>query len=187
MLREQTLERLIQPVLCGSGREHIGIQPLLDAVTYYLPSPLDRPPVVGVNPKKKDKEEKRKPDPKEPFCGLVFKIVAGTHGELFYLRIYSGTLKPARRGLTIPAADVKELVSKIYHTHADPKDRQELPEASAGDIVALIGLKDSITGDTLCDFAASDLAGTHQVRRGGRQPVDRAGVVGRQGQAGIAC
>ncbi len=64
MLREQTLKRLIQPVLCGSGREHIGIQPLLDAATWYLPSPLDRPPVAGVNPKKKDKEEKRKPDPK---------------------------------------------------------------------------------------------------------------------------
>ena len=80
-------------MLCGSGREHIGVQPLLDAVTYYLPSPLDRPPVVGVNPKKKDKEEKRKPDPKEPFCGLVFKIVAGTSGELFYLRIYSGSIE----------------------------------------------------------------------------------------------
>ena len=63
LLREQTVKRLVQPVLCGSGREHIGVQPLLDAVTYYLPSPLDRPPVVGVNPKKKDKEEKRSPDP----------------------------------------------------------------------------------------------------------------------------
>ena len=104
LLREQTLSRVIQPVLCGSGREHIGIQPLLDAATWYLPSPLDRPPVVGVNPKKKDKEEKRKPDPREPFCGLVFKIVAGASGELFYLRIYSGTLQPARRGPTTPAA-----------------------------------------------------------------------------------
>ena len=84
-------------MLCGSGREHIGIQPLLDAVCWYLPSPLDRPPVAGTNPKKKDKEEKRKPDPKEPFCGLVFKIVADTHGELFYVRIYSGTLKANSR------------------------------------------------------------------------------------------
>ena len=72
----------VQPVLCGSGREHAGIQPLLDAVCHYLPSPLDRPPVVGVNPKK-DKEERRKPDFKEPFCGLVFKVIAQDSGDLF--------------------------------------------------------------------------------------------------------
>ena len=89
VLREQTLHRFIQPVLCGSGREHIGIQPLLDAVCWYLPSPLDRPPVTGTNPRKPDKEEKRKPDPKEPFCGLVFKIVADPHGELFYVRVHA--------------------------------------------------------------------------------------------------
>ncbi len=152
LLREQTIKRLVQPVLCGSGREHIGIQPLLDAVTYYLPSPLDRLPVVGVNPKKKDKEEKRSPDPKEPFSALVFKIVAGASSELFYLRIYSGVLRAGKTRPYNPGRGVKELVSKIYHTHADPKDRQELAEASAGDIVALVGLKDSITGDTLCDF-----------------------------------
>ncbi len=76
LVREQTLARQIQPVLCGSGREHIGIQPLLDAVT-LLPAEPARPAAgrSGTNPKKKDKEEKRKPDPKEPFCGLVFKIV----------------------------------------------------------------------------------------------------------------
>src|SRR5205085_2828004 len=82
VLREQTLKRFLQPVLAGSGREHIGIQPLLDAACWYLPSPLDRPPVTGTNPRKKEKEERRKPDPKEPFCGLVFKIVADPHGEL---------------------------------------------------------------------------------------------------------
>ncbi len=152
VLREQTLKRQIQPVLCGSGREHVGIQPLLDAVTWYLPNPLDRPPVVGVNPKKKDKEEKRRPDPKEPFCGLVFKIVAGASNELFYVRIYSGALRAGKTRPYNPGRGVKELVSKIYHTMADPGDRQELPEALAGDIVAIIGLKDSITGDTLCDF-----------------------------------
>jgi elongation factor G len=152
VLREQTLRRSIQPVLCGSGREHIGIQPLLDAVIWYLPSPLDRPAVVGINPKKKEKEEKRKPDPKEPFCGLVFKVVADPHGELFYVRIYSGTLKPQSRPLN-PGKDRKEMVSKIYHIFADPKNREELPQAPAGDIVALVGLRDSITGDTLCDAA----------------------------------
>src|SRR5262249_36145931 len=93
VLREQTLQRRIQPVLLGSGREPLGIQPLLDAVCWYLPSPLDRPPVAGRNPVKKDKVEQRKPDPKEPFCALVFKIVADTHGDLYFLRIYSGTLK----------------------------------------------------------------------------------------------
>jgi elongation factor G len=150
VLRQQTLKRSIQPVLCGSGREHIGIQPLLDAVIWYLPSPLDRPPVTGINPKKKEKEEKRKPDPKEPFCGLVFKVVADPHGELFYLRIYSGTLKAQSRPLN-PGKDQKEMVSKIYHIFADPKNREELPQAPAGDIVALVGLRHSITGDTLCD------------------------------------
>jgi elongation factor G len=150
VLREQTLRRSIQPVLCGSGREHIGIQPLLDAVIWYLPSPLDRPPVVGINPKKKDKEEKRKPDPKEPFCGLVFKVDADAHGEIFYVRIYSGTLKAQSRPLN-PGKDRKEMVSKIFHIFADPKNREELPQAPAGDIVALVGLRDSITGDTLCD------------------------------------
>jgi elongation factor G len=150
VLREQTLRRTIQPVLCGSGREHIAIQPLLDAVCWYLPNPLDRPPVTGTNPRKPDKEEKRKPDPKEPFCGLVFKIVADPHGELFYVRVYSGTLKANSR-VWNPGRDTKELVSKLYHIHADPTNRDELAQAPAGDIVALIGLKASITGDTLCE------------------------------------
>jgi elongation factor G len=151
VIRDQTLRQLIQPVLCGSGREHIGIQPLLDAVCWYLPSPLDRPPVTGTNPKKAGKEEKRKPDPKEPFCGLVFKIVADTHGELFYVRIYSGTLKSNSRPYN-PGKDCKEFASKLYHTFADPSSREELPEAYAGDIVAVIGMKEATTGDTVCDF-----------------------------------
>jgi elongation factor G len=151
VLREQTLRRQIQPVFCGSGREHIGIQPLMDAVCWYLPSPLDRPPVVGVNPKKKDKEERRKPDPKESFCGLVFKIVADTHGELYYLRIYSGTLKANSR-MWNPGKERKEFITKMYHVHADPKrNREEISDSHAGDIVALVGLKDSVTGDTICD------------------------------------
>jgi elongation factor G len=153
ILREQTLKRSVQPVFCGSGREHIGIQPMMDAVCWYLPSPLDRPPVVGANPRKKEKEEKRKPDPKEPFCGLVFKIVADPHGELFFLRIYSGTLKPNSRVLNA-GRGTKESISKLFHVYADPTKRgnlEELPQAVAGDIVALIGLKDAVTGDTLCE------------------------------------
>ncbi|MFM7150982.1 MAG: elongation factor G, partial [Gemmataceae bacterium] len=149
-IRELTLGRQVQPVLCGSGREHIGIQPLLDAVTYYLPSPLDRPPVEGQNPRKEDKLEKRKPDTKDPFCGLVFKIVADTHGELFFIRIYSGTLRSNTRHLN-PGRSAKELIAKMFHTLADPQDRVDLQEAFAGDIVAVTGLKESITGDTLCE------------------------------------
>src|SRR5262245_56483728 len=146
LLREQTLKRQIQPVLCGSGREHIGIQPLLDAVVWYLPSPLDRPPVVGRDPKKQDRELKRKPDPKEPFSSLVFKIVADKSAELYFVRIYSGTLKPNSRVYN-PGKDCKELIAKLYHTKADPKDREEVALGHAGDIVAILGLKDSITGD----------------------------------------
>jgi elongation factor G len=153
LLREQTLRRHLQPVLCGSGREHIGIQPLLDAVAWYLPSPLDRPPVSGVSPRKKDKEEKRKPDPKEPFCGLVFKVTTDAHGEVCFVRIYSGTLKPQSRPLNA-GKDRKELVSKLYHVYADPTKRSnldEIPDGQTGDIVVLVSLKESITGDTLCD------------------------------------
>jgi elongation factor G len=156
VIREQTLARQIQPVLCGSGREHAGIQSLMDAVCYYLPNPLDRPPVTGRN-LKKNKDESRKPDAKEPFAALVFKIVADTHGDLYYLRIYSGTLKANSRVLNPncrlhnPPKEVKEFASKIYHIHADPKNREDMPIAYAGDIVGIIGPKDSITGDTLCD------------------------------------
>src|SRR4051794_16366703 len=152
LIREQTLKRLIQPVLCGSGREHAGIQPLLDAACDYLPSPLDRPPVAGTNPKKPGKEEKRKPDVKEPFCGLVFKIVAHPNGERFFVRVYSGVPKPQTRPYN-PGKDIKELTGKLYHVHADPlRGLEEVTEAPAGDIVALVGLRQSVTGDTLCDF-----------------------------------
>ena len=150
LIREQTLARIIYPVLSGSGREHIGIQPLLDAVTYYLPCPLDRPAVTGINPKTK-KEEKRKPDPKEPFCGLVFKAAWHPSGHRFFIRVYSGTMKPNMRALNV-GKDVKENIAKLFHIHADPnRGLEELDSAPAGDIIAVIGLKDSTTGDTISD------------------------------------
>ena len=150
LVREQTLARQIYPVLAGSGREHIGIQPLLDAVTYYLPSPLDRPAVAGRNPKT-DKEERRKPDPKEPFCGLVFKAAWHPNGHRFFVRVYSGVLRPNSRSLN-PTNDKKENVAKLFHVHADPnRGLEEVESAPAGDIVAIIGLKDTKTGDTLCE------------------------------------
>src|SRR6185436_8401676 len=120
-----------------------------DAVCYYLPSPLDRPPVTGLNPKK-EKEEKRKPDVKDAFSGLVFKVIAQDSGDLFFVRVYSGTLKANTRVYN-PGKDVKEVIGKLYHIHADPSQRDDLTETHAGDIVVVIGLKDSVTGDTLCE------------------------------------
>lgn len=151
LIREQCLARIIYPVLSGSGREHIGIQPLLDAVTYYLPGPLDRPPVEGINPKNRDKAEKRKPDAKEPFCGLVFKASWHPNGHRFFIRVYSGTMKPNMRAFN-PGKDVKENVAKLFHVHADPaRGLEEVDSGPAGDIVCVVGLKDTVTGDTLCD------------------------------------
>jgi elongation factor G len=150
LVREQTLARQIYPVLAGSGREHIGIQPLLDAVTYYLPSPLEVPPVTGVNPKT-GKEERRKPDPKEPFCGLVFKAAWHPNGHRFFIRVYSGVLRSNARALN-PVNEKKENIAKLFHVHADPnRGLEEVESAPAGDIVAVIGLKDTKTGDTLCE------------------------------------
>ena len=103
----------MQPTFCGASLDFIGVQPLLDAVVRYLPSPLDRPPVEGdhPNPKKRDKlRETRKCSPKEPFCGLVFKIVADQHADLYFIRVYSGVLKSGSRALN-PRTDKKELMS----------------------------------------------------------------------------
>jgi elongation factor G len=154
LVREQCLARVIYPVLAGSGREHIGVQPLLDAVTYYLPSPLDRPAVTGANPKHPQKEEKRKPDVKEPFCGLVFKAAWHPNGHRFFVRVYSGVMKPNIRAFN-PGKEAKENIAKLFHVHADPnRGLEEVENAPAGDIVAVIGLKESSTGDTLCDTTA---------------------------------
>jgi elongation factor G len=148
VLREATLHRLIVPVLCGSALDHVGIQPLLDAVTYYLPSPSDKPPVEGVNPKKRDLREIRKPNVDEPFCSLVFKIDADQHGDLCYVRVYSGELKANSRVLN-PGKDKKENVPQLWHIQADR--REQVSSVAAGDIVGIIGLRHSVTGDTLCD------------------------------------
>jgi elongation factor G len=159
LIRKRTLKNEIQPVLCGSGREHMGVQPLMDAVCWYLPSPLDRPPVVGKHARSaaekgrkadEGKDVTRPPDPKAPFAALVFKIQADPHGELYYLRVYSGTMKANSRVLNA-GKGVKEFLTKLYHVHADPSNKDPLDSACAGDIVAAIGPKESITGDTLCD------------------------------------
>ncbi|MDW8241886.1 MAG: elongation factor G [Thermogemmata sp.] len=152
LIRELCLTRRLYPVLCGSGREHIGIQPLLDAVVFYLPSPLDRPPVTGWDPKT-HKEIRRKPDLKEPFCGLVFKAAWHPSGNRFFIRVYSGLMKPGMRAYN-PGKDIKENIPKLYHVHADPaRGLEEIDRGPAGDIVCVIGLKGSVTGDTLCETA----------------------------------
>jgi elongation factor G len=153
LVREQCLARKIYPVLSGSGREHIGIQPLLDAITLYLPSPLDRPPVTGTDPKGKGKEVKRRPDPKEPFCGLVFKATWHPNGNRFFVRVYSGVMRPGMRAFN-SGKDVKENIPKLFHVHADPaRGLEDVESGPAGDIVCVVGLKDTVTGDTLCDTA----------------------------------
>ncbi|MBX6313924.1 MAG: elongation factor G [Isosphaeraceae bacterium] len=148
-LRRATLTGKAQPVLCGSSFKYVGVQRLLDAVAAYLPSPLDKPPVVGHHPKK-GTEITRAPDPEGPFCGLVFKITSDAHGDLSFVRIYSGTLKAGARVYN-PGKDKKEICSRLYHIRAD--DREQITEAMAGDIVGVVGLKESVTGDTLCDAA----------------------------------
>ncbi len=152
VLRDAALHDMTVPVLCGSALDKIGIQPLLDAVRNYLPSPLDMPPVEGreVGPKKPEDGKKiaRKPDPKEPFCGLLFKIVADKHGDMHYVRVYSGVLKANSRVLN-PGKDKKENVPQLWRLLADR--REQVTESFPGDIVGVIGLRHSITGDTLCD------------------------------------
>jgi len=149
VLREATLHNLIVPVLCGSALDGIGVQPLLDAVQYYLPSPADVPPVEGVDPRERKHEKKlvRKPDPDEPFCGLVFKIQADRHGDLHYVRVYSGELKAGSRVLN-PGKDKKENVPQLWRIQADR--REQIDRVAAGDIVGIVGLRHSVTGDTLC-------------------------------------
>ncbi len=153
-LREGCISRQIQPVLCGSALHGMGVQPVLDAVGYYLPCPLDRPPVVGVDPKNREKQITRKPSAEEPFCALVFKILPAKTGDLYWIRVYSGTLDSNSRVYN-PNRDVKENVAQLWQIHATKKERQgQLQKLECGDIACAIGPRSSITGDTLCDTRA---------------------------------
>ncbi len=146
-LREGVVADNLIPVLCGSAFKNKGVQQLLDAVCAYLPAPLDVPPVKGTHPKEETVEE-RKPLAEEPFSALAFKIASDKHGDLTYVRIYSGKVESGKRYLN-PRCGKKELVSRIYRMHAN--NREQLESASVGEIVAVIGLKLVATGDTLCD------------------------------------
>jgi elongation factor G len=151
VIREATLHCQIQPVLCGSALHGIGVQPVLDAVASYLPSPLDRPPVKGVHPKNTDKKVIRKPSAAEPFCGLVFKILPAKTADLYWVRVYSGELKANSRVLN-PNRDKRENVSQLWQIHATKRERDgQVERVECGDIVCVIGPRHSITGDTLCD------------------------------------
>jgi elongation factor G len=147
-LRAATLSGTLVPVLCGSALKNKGVQLMLDAVTYYLPSPLDVPPVTGTNPRTGE-EEIRSVEPGQPFSGLVFKIQADPHvGKLAYVRVYSGALESGSYALNSTKGD-RERIGRVLKMHAN--HREEVQTVSAGDICAIIGLKQSFTGDTLCD------------------------------------
>jgi elongation factor G len=147
-LRKGTLALRVVPVLCGSAFRNKGVQPLLDAVVDFLPSPVDVPSVKGVNPRN-EKEEDRHADPDEPFAALAFKLLHDPYvGQLCFLRVYSGRAKLGDSVLNV-GKQKKERLSKLLRMHANK--REELKDVQAGDIVAAVGLRVTTTGDTLCD------------------------------------
>ena len=147
-IRKGTIEMAMTPVLCGSSYRNKGIQRLLDAIVDFLPAPTDVASITGKNPKV-DRDEVRHPGDDEPLAALVFKILTDEYvGKLAFIRIYSGTIKT---GMMVynPGKNENERIGRILRMNAD--EREDLTEAGAGDIVALVGLKKSTTGDTLCD------------------------------------
>jgi elongation factor G len=145
-LRRGTCAGTLMPVLCGSALRNSGIQPLLDAVIDWLPSPLDRPPVQGEHPET-GRAEERAPDPAGPVAVLAFKVVHEKHGELVYLRVYSGTLRDGDTLVDVRSGR-KEKLHPLMRMHADR--REKLSEAGPGTLLAVPGLKRVSTGDTLC-------------------------------------
>ena len=146
-VREATLGGKLIPVLCGAALRDLGVQPVLDAVCHYLPSPLDRPPARGVNPETGEPTE-RPLSPDAPFSALVFKVVAASSTDFLWLRVYSGSLTTEERCYH-PRTRTRIRLRRILRLHADRTEPVE--EARCGDIVAVHGLKDVATGDTVCD------------------------------------
>jgi elongation factor G len=150
-IRRATIAAKLSPVLTGSAFKNKGVQPMLDAVTRYLPSPLDVDAIVGTEMDDKEKELKRYPKNDEPFSALAFKIMTDPHlGKLTFIRVYSGVLETGSTILN-STKDRKERIGKIYQMHANK--REERDNVGAGMIVAVMGLKDTTTGETLCDPA----------------------------------
>jgi elongation factor G len=152
-IRRATIAGAVTPVLCGSAFKNKGVQPMLDAIVDFLPSPLDVPSIVGHAVGSEDDKIERHADQSEPFAALAFKIMSDQHlGKLTYIRIYSGTLEAGKTVLNSTKGR-RERVGKIYQMHANK--REERPVAFAGQIVAVMGLKDTTTGDTLSDQSKS--------------------------------
>ena len=147
-IREGTLRNKLHPVFVGSALKYIGVQRLLDGVVEYLPSPLDRPDIIGHKPNDTDKQVSIKCDPNGSFVAIAFKITNDVHGDLYFLRIYQGRLKAGSRILN-SNRNRRENITRIFEMHAN--DRKVLDSAGAGDIVAVVGLKQTLTGDTICD------------------------------------
>ena len=148
-IRKATLNVNLTPVLCGSALKNKGIQPLLDAIVNFLPSPLDMPPITGINPKTA-REEKRKPSDDDYVCALAFKVAADPYvDKLIYIRVYSGIIKA---GMSIYNSNTQkhERIGRILRMFSNK--REDLKEVRSGEIVAITGLRNTFTGDTLCDF-----------------------------------
>ncbi len=147
-LRKGTVAMSLTPVICGTAFKNKGVQHLLDAIVDYLPCPYDIPPVIGISPDD-NSEQLRKPEPKEPFSAFAFKIMTDPFvGQLTFLRVYSGTLN-AGSYVYNSSKGTKERVGRLLKMHANK--REDIKEVSAGDIAAAVGLKTTLTGDTLCD------------------------------------
>ena len=150
-IRRATLADKLNPVLCGTAFKNKGVQPLLDAVVKYLPSPLDIDAIVGHKPGNEEERIERQPADSEPFSGLAYKIASDPHlGKLIYVRVYSGKLEAGASVLN-SVTGRKERIGKVYQMHANK--REEISSVGAGQIVAVMGLKDTKTGHTLCDNA----------------------------------
>jgi elongation factor G len=148
-IRKLTIAGDVNPVLCGTAFKNKGVQPMLDAVVDFLPSPLDVPPMIGHDVRDPEKEIIRKPDAKEPFSALAFKVASHPFfGKLTYVRVYSGAV-PSGAQVINSTKGKKERIGKLFQMHSNKEN--PVDTASAGHIYAMIGLKDTTTGDTLCD------------------------------------
>jgi elongation factor G len=146
-IRQATIDLKVFPAICGTAFKNKGIQPLLDAVVDYLPSPLDKPPVEGIDPHHLGRIEVRKAEDSEPLAALAFKIINDPHGKLSFVRVYSGSLKTGDTVLN-PRTGKTERIGRLLKMHANK--REDVTEILAGDICACVGMKELKTGDTLC-------------------------------------
>jgi elongation factor G len=147
-IRQGTVADRIYPVMAGSALRYIGVQRLLDAVVEYLPAPTDRPTIIGHAPGKPDKEIRVECDAAKPFVAMAFKIISDKHGDLHFLRVYQGRLKSGTRVLNA-SRNIRENITRIFEMHANSRIQRDYAEA--GDIIAVVGPKETWTGNTLCD------------------------------------